>query len=148
VIAISESTKTDLIRYCSVPSSKVSIVRHGVDDRFTALPVEETERYRRAARLPERFILYLGTVQPRKNLARLVSAFERIAKDDAHASLDDAARRELLEETGLGNVFLEQLYTFGALKRDPRERVVWGVWRRIEEARWDAAQSAHPRPPG
>ena len=39
-------------------------------------------------------------------------------------TLDDAARRELHEETGVANVFLEQLYTFGAVERDPRERVV------------------------
>lgn len=37
---------------------------------------------------------------------------------------DDAARRELTEEAGLKGVFLEQLYTFGELGRDPRERVV------------------------
>jgi len=37
---------------------------------------------------------------------------------------EDAARRELSEETGLGEVFLEQLQTFSALDRDPRERVV------------------------
>ena len=39
-------------------------------------------------------------------------------------TLDAAARRELQEEAGLTNVFLEQLYTFGAVDRDPRERVV------------------------
>jgi 8-oxo-dGTP diphosphatase len=39
-------------------------------------------------------------------------------------TLDAAARRELEEETGLRKVFLEQLYTFGAVQRDPRERVV------------------------
>ncbi|MCH2110766.1 MAG: NUDIX hydrolase [Polyangiaceae bacterium] len=39
-------------------------------------------------------------------------------------SLEDAARRELQEETGLDRVFLEQLYTFGNIDRDPRERVV------------------------
>lgn len=39
-------------------------------------------------------------------------------------SLKEAARRELREETGMGRIFLEQLYTFGAPRRDPRERVV------------------------
>ncbi len=38
--------------------------------------------------------------------------------------LEEAARRELAEETGLARLFLEQLYTFGAPKRDPRERVI------------------------
>ena len=39
-------------------------------------------------------------------------------------SLDDAAKRELKEETGVAGVYLEQLYTFGVPKRDPRERVI------------------------
>jgi len=38
--------------------------------------------------------------------------------------LDEAARRELQEETGVSNVFLEQLYTYSGVDRDPRERVV------------------------
>ena len=39
-------------------------------------------------------------------------------------TLDEAARRELQEETSLERVFLEQLYTFGSIDRDPRERVI------------------------
>jgi NUDIX domain len=39
-------------------------------------------------------------------------------------TLEDAARRELEEGTGLRNVYPEQLYTFGDVERDPRERVV------------------------
>ena len=39
-------------------------------------------------------------------------------------TLDEAVRRELHEETGIHQVYLEQLYTFGDVKRDPRERVV------------------------
>ena len=38
--------------------------------------------------------------------------------------LEDGARRELEEETGVGGVYLEQLYTFGKPDRDPRERVI------------------------
>jgi len=43
---------------------------------------------------------------------------------DVGESIDDAARRELQEETGLKRVYLEQLYTFGKPDRDPRERIV------------------------
>ena len=42
--------------------------------------------------------------------------------------LEEAARRELQEETGLDRIFLEQLYTFGAPERDPREHVVSVGW--------------------
>ncbi len=43
---------------------------------------------------------------------------------EAHEAVDDAARRELEEETGLRDVYLEQLYTFGDPQRDPRGRVI------------------------
>ena len=43
---------------------------------------------------------------------------------DMNEDLDAAARRQLREETGVSGVYLEQLYTFGAVHRDPRERVV------------------------
>lgn len=39
-------------------------------------------------------------------------------------TLEHAARRELAEETGLRDIYLEQLYTFGAVDRDPRERII------------------------
>ena len=39
-------------------------------------------------------------------------------------AVEAAAARELMEETGLGNIYLEQLYTFGAVARDPRMRVI------------------------
>lgn len=39
-------------------------------------------------------------------------------------NLEEAARRELFEEAGLSNIFLEQLYSFGDVDRDPRERVI------------------------
>ncbi len=39
-------------------------------------------------------------------------------------SLEEAAARELFEETGLKGIYMEQLYTWGSVKRDPRTRVI------------------------
>src|ERR1700677_1958726 len=58
-------------------------------------------------------------LEPFKGRWALPGGFVRVDE-----TLDDAARRELAEEAGLSNVFLEQLYTFGDVERDPRERVV------------------------
>lgn len=56
---------------------------------------------------------------PFKDRWALPGGFVRVEE-----TLDEAARRELAEETNLSAVFLEQLYTFGTVDRDPRERVV------------------------
>src|SRR5215475_11158300 len=58
-------------------------------------------------------------LEPFKAKWALPGGFVRVEE-----TTDEAARRELEEETGLKNVFLEQLYTFGTVDRDPRERVV------------------------
>jgi 8-oxo-dGTP diphosphatase len=66
-----------------------------------------------------KLLLIQRGIEPFKGEWALPGGFVRMAE-----SLDDAARRELREEAGLHDVFLEQLYTFGAPDRDPRERVV------------------------
>src|ERR1700758_5095657 len=58
-------------------------------------------------------------LEPFKGRWALPGGFVRVDE-----TLDAAARRELQEEAGLTNIFMEQLYTFGELRRDPRERVV------------------------
>ncbi len=64
-------------------------------------------------------LLVERALEPFQGTWALPGGFVRV-----HETLDNAARRELQEEAGLKDVFLEQLYTFGAIKRDPRERVV------------------------
>ena len=66
-----------------------------------------------------KLLLIQRGLEPFKGKWALPGGFVRVDE-----TLDDAARRELAEETGLKNVFLEQLYTFGEVDRDPRERVV------------------------
>lgn len=58
-------------------------------------------------------------VDPFRGMWAVPGGFVRVDE-----SLESAARRELQEETGIRDVFLEQLYTFGDVERDPRERVV------------------------
>ena len=64
-------------------------------------------------------LLIQRKLQPYQHTWALPGGFVRI-----NETLDEAARRELEEEAGVTDVYLEQLYTFGALDRDPRERVV------------------------
>src|SRR6185295_16045349 len=64
-------------------------------------------------------LLIERALEPFKGRWALPGGFVRVEE-----TLEQAARRELEEEAGLKNVFLEQLYTFGAIDRDPRERVV------------------------
>ena len=62
-------------------------------------------------------------LEPFKGKWALPGGFVRVGED-----LESSARRELEEETGLTNIFLEQLYTFGTPDRDPREHVVTVAW--------------------
>ncbi len=76
VLADSEATRRDLITLYGIPEGKVRVVYPGVDARLA--PVRETAvlaRVRARYRLPDRYLLFVGTLQPRKNIQRLVQAY-------------------------------------------------------------------------
>ncbi len=77
VIAVSESTRQDLLRWLALPPEKVVTVYNGVDDRFRPLPRADVEMWRERQQLPSSFFLFVGTLQPRKNLETLVRAYAR-----------------------------------------------------------------------
>jgi len=76
-------------------------------------------------------------LEPFKGRWALPGGFVRVEE-----TLDAAARRELAEEAGLSNVFLEQLYTFGTVDRDPRERVVSVAYYALVKLSEHAAKAA------
>jgi glycosyltransferase involved in cell wall biosynthesis len=76
VIAISSSTKHDIVRLLGVPESRVDVVACGVDEDFR--PIESKEQLdalRRKRHLPPRMLLFVGTLEPRKNLTTLLRSY-------------------------------------------------------------------------
>jgi glycosyltransferase involved in cell wall biosynthesis len=77
VVAVSRQTAADLAHFWQVDDAKVLVAPNGVDARFTPGTHDETVRFRQAQGLPARYWLYVGTLEPRKNLTRLLEAFAR-----------------------------------------------------------------------
>jgi glycosyltransferase involved in cell wall biosynthesis len=77
IIAVSKFTRDEIIKYYKISPEKVEWVYNAVADDFQERNIssEELERIRKKYQLPKRFVLYLGTMQPRKNLSLLVEAF-------------------------------------------------------------------------
>jgi glycosyltransferase involved in cell wall biosynthesis len=83
VIAISESTKEDVIRFWGIDRDRVDVAYPGLHPAFRPLPRPEVESFRARRSLPDRFILYLGTLEPRKNLTTLIRAFSNLQSRSA-----------------------------------------------------------------
>ncbi len=76
VIAISHSTARDLTQTLSLPADKIDVAAPGFDPTiYHPLPTDQVAAFRRAKNLPDRFWLFVGTLEPRKNLPLLLEAY-------------------------------------------------------------------------
>jgi glycosyltransferase involved in cell wall biosynthesis len=75
VLTISESTRQDVMKLFHVPGERITTTYCGVSDRFRPAAEPELEALRAQYDLPNDFLLYIGTLEPRKNLAGLVKAY-------------------------------------------------------------------------
>jgi len=78
VIAVSESTRQDLIRCYGVHPDKITVVHEAAAPHFCPASPEAIVAVRARYGLPEGFILTVGTIEPRKNLSRLLDALQRL----------------------------------------------------------------------
>ncbi|MFA5871205.1 MAG: glycosyltransferase family 1 protein [Parcubacteria group bacterium] len=85
IIAVSESTKEDLEKLYGVSSAKISVIRHGVGKSYGVVSrnnpklLEVQKKYD----LPYKFILYLGNVDPRKNITSIIRAYDLYREKDS-----------------------------------------------------------------
>lgn len=94
LIAVSESTRRDALRLLKLASDKITAIPHGIGEEFRPLATEAgweelRARLHRKYQLPEAFILYVGTIEPRKNLGVLFNAFANLLQSglDLHLVL-------------------------------------------------------------
>jgi len=83
ILTVSEAAKSEIVRLLGVPPDKIIVTYDACDARFVPPDPAQLAAFRLRAGLPEQFILFLGTLEPRKNLPTLLEAYARIADSTA-----------------------------------------------------------------
>ena len=101
IIAVSESTKEDLIKKYEVDPVKIKVVYSGIDPDIKRPEDGLLEEFRIKNHLPKKFILFLGKLEPRKNIMSLVKAFKSLKEENRYKDLRlvIAGSRGWLDET-------------------------------------------------
>ncbi|NRT37500.1 glycosyltransferase involved in cell wall biosynthesis [Clostridium beijerinckii] len=84
IITVSESSKNDIIKFLSVDEAKIDVVYNGVEyDKFNkSYSEDEKSKIRVKYTLPKNYILYMGTLEPRKNIESIIEAFSLFKKEN------------------------------------------------------------------
>jgi glycosyltransferase involved in cell wall biosynthesis len=87
-IAVSESTARDLSEIYKINPSKIEIIFHGVSDEFRTEGQnnEDYSQTRKKYALPDKFVLFLGNIEPRKNVLSVARAFEELISKNSYLS--------------------------------------------------------------
>lgn len=113
LIAVSESTRQDAIRLLNIPANKISTTQLGVDPSFRPI-TDRTEKRKIVEKydLPEKFILYVGLVEPRKNLPLLIRAYKKL--------VDNGVKHNLVLVGRYGWMFEEVLQQINVLNLEDK----------------------------
>ena len=80
ILTVSHYSKDRIAEICRVPADKIHVVHNGVDQRFRPAAEEEIAAARQRFVLPENYVLCVGSLEPRKNLPRLLEAWRNVSQ--------------------------------------------------------------------
>lgn len=98
LLADSEATKRDLEQLMHVDPRRITVVYPGVGPQFRPLTEAESDPHWRALGLPERYLLFVSTIEPRKNLPRLLAAYAQVRQQIGNLPLVIAGRKGWMYE--------------------------------------------------
>lgn len=82
IIAVSESTKKDLVEIFKLPSEKIKVIYHGLDERFfKKSDPAEIKEVKKRYKIKDNYIFFLSPLETRKNVCRLIQAFDKVKKE-------------------------------------------------------------------
>ncbi len=139
IISVSESTKQDAIELVGIPAGHLQTVYASIDERFSSMAAEEEiNAFRQKHGLSEDFLLYLGTLEPRKNITTLIEAYAYLRRA--------YARTEKLILAGGKGWLYEAIYEKIAQLGLQGEVIFPGFVAESEQKLWYSAASAFVYP--
>lgn len=87
IVAVSNTTKQDIISSYQIPSEKIRVVYNGVNAHYKPISLQEKEIIQQQIGVDKPYFLFVGSLHPRKNINRLIAAFQEFTKSDSSTDL-------------------------------------------------------------
>lgn len=135
LIAITEATKRDIIKFYNIDPDKITVIYHGVD-KIRFRQIQKGEEYlvndvKTKYNIKKPYILYIGNVQPRKNIQGLIKAYQQLRANTKHnyQLIIAGAKAWLVDDVmkEIGENYIEDIIFTGRFEDSELTPLLWGA---------------------